>query len=132
MSSTTDQGDTFNMSGDFRGAIVNIKSTLTNVTQTVNTAPNIEPSLKAELNRLIEQLSESLVKAPPERKDEAEAVAQTAEQLVKQATAEKPNKTMIQITGEGLKQAAQNLADVMPTVLTIATQIVGAILKFSL
>ena len=32
-------------------------------------------------------------------------------------------------TGEGLKQAAQNIADVLPTVVTIATQIVGAIAR---
>ena len=48
--------DTFNMSGDFRGAIVNIKSTLRNVTQTVNTLPSSDGSAKAELTRLIEQL----------------------------------------------------------------------------
>jgi hypothetical protein len=33
--------DTFNLSGDFRGAILNINSTLRNVTQTVNTLPGM-------------------------------------------------------------------------------------------
>ena len=38
---------------------------------------------------------------------------------------------MIQITGEGLKQAAKSLANVMPTILAIATQIVTTISKLS-
>jgi hypothetical protein len=123
-------GDTFNMSGDFRGANVNIKSTLTNVTQTIGALPDADPSTKAELEALIQQLNDALQQVPGEKAEEAEAVAQSAELLVKTATEEKPNKTMVQISGEGLKQAAKNIADVMPTVLTIATQIVATIAKF--
>ena len=122
-------GDTFTMSGDFRGAILNIKSTLTDVSQTIGALPNAEPSVKEELQQLIQQLQESLKQAPPDKAEEAEAVAMSAELLVQTATAEKPNKPMVQITGEGLKQAAQNIADVMPTVVTIAAQIVGAITR---
>jgi hypothetical protein len=124
-------GDTFNMSGDFRGAIINIKSTLTNVNQTVAAWPNLDESAREELQQLIEQLSESLEKVPQDKVEEAEAVAQSAEHLVSVATEEKPNKTMIQITGEGLRQAAENLADVMPIVLTIATRIVTTVSKLA-
>lgn len=125
-----DSGDTFTMSGDFRGANINIKSRLENVTQTVGTLPHAEASAKADLEKLIKELNETLQQIPDAREQEAEAVAQSAEILVQKAAEEKPNKTMIQITGEGLKQAAQNLADVTPTVLTIATQIVATISKF--
>jgi hypothetical protein len=38
---------------------------------------------------------------------------------------------MLQITGDGLKKAAQNLADVMPVVLTLASQIVMTVTKLS-
>jgi hypothetical protein len=72
-------------------------------------------------------LKAELAKVPPELESEAEAVAQTTEALVEVASAEKPNKTMIEITGEGLKKAAENIAAVMPTVLTIATQIVATV-----
>jgi hypothetical protein len=51
--------------------------------------------------------------------------------LVERAKDEKPNPTSIKITGEGLKQAAQNLADVLPTVVTIATQIVLAVSRLA-
>jgi regulator of replication initiation timing len=123
--------DRFEMSGDFRGAIVNIKSTLTNVQQSVGEIRTEDASTKAELEELIKQLSESLVKVPPEKSEEAEAVAASAQALVEQAKGEKPNKTLLQISGDGLKQAAQNLAEVMPAVVTIASQIVMSISRLT-
>lgn len=123
-------GDQFNMSGDFRGAILNIKSTLENVTQTVN-AISGDDSTKAELDRLLKQLSETLQQTPAEHAEDAEAVAETAKDLVEKASQAKPNKSLIKITGETLKQAAQNLAVVMPPVLVIATQIVDTVLKLT-
>jgi len=122
-------GDTFNVSGDFRGAILNIKSILSNVSQSIGAMPNADPSTKDELKGLIDQLDEVLQKAPPEKAEEAEAVAESARMLVETAAKEKPNQAMVQISAEGLKMAAQNIAQAMPTVLTIATQIVAAIAR---
>jgi internalin A len=127
----TMSSDTFHMSGDFRGAMVNIKNKLENVTQTINNMPHADSSEKQALQALVEQLKVELEKAPPELSSEAEAVAQTTEALVEAASAEKPNKTMIEITGEGLKKAAENVAAVMPMVLTIATQIVTAVSRLT-
>jgi hypothetical protein len=123
--------DRFNMSGDFRGAIINIKSTLTNVQQSVGDIRTSDETSRKELESLIGQLSEVLQNVPAEHQEEAQAVAETAKVLVDTAKAEKPNKTMLQISGEGLRQAAQNLAEVMPTVLTIAGQIVMTITKLT-
>lgn len=122
-------GDQFNMSGDFRGAILNIKSTLNNVSQSVGAMPHGDEQLKAELQRLIAELSAALEKAPPEQAETAQEVAQSAELLVKTAGEEKPSKTLLKISGESLRQAAQNLAAVMPLVLPIATQIVETVRK---
>jgi hypothetical protein len=72
-----------------------------------------------------------LQKAPVESQEQAEAVAETAKSLVDAAKVEKPNKALVQISGEGLKQAAQNLAGVMPVVVQIATQIVMAVTKLT-
>ena len=121
--------DQFNMSGDFRGAIINIKSTLNSVQQSVGEISTTDENARKELERLIGQLSEMLQKIPAEKQEQAQAVAETAKALVDTAKAEKPNNTMLQITGEGLKQAAKNLAEVMPTVVTIAGQIVMAVSK---
>jgi methyl-accepting chemotaxis protein len=122
-------GDQFNMSGDFRGAILNIRSTLTNVQQHVHEIRTEDGGARQELAQLIAQLSEVLQQVPESRQEQAEAVAQTAKVLVETAKSEKPNKTLLQISGEGLKQAAKNLADVLPAVVGIATQIVAAVLK---
>ena len=119
--------DKFTLSGDFRGSIVNIKSELQNVQQTIGQIQTDDSDTRRELQQLIQQLSDELEKTPPEKKEAAEAVSATAKVLVDQAKAEKPNQTMIQIAGEGLKQAAKNLVDVAPLVINIATQIVLAI-----
>ena len=107
-------GDKIELTGDFRGSIVNIKSRLENVTQTVGEIRGGDEETRKELQKLIQQLSEALEKAPPAKKEQVEAVAETAKALVDQAKGEKPNKTMLQITGEGLKQAAKNVGDVLP------------------
>jgi hypothetical protein len=120
-------GDQFNMSGNFSGAILNIKSTLTNVSQSIGTAAQGDAATKAQLQQLIEQLSAELQKTPADKAAEAEAVAETAKAAVEQATRAQPNKTLVQISAEGLKQAAQNLAAVLPAVLPIATQIADAL-----
>lgn len=111
----------------FVGAIINVKSTLTNVSQNIGALEDVNQSAKEDLQQLIEQLSEALQQAPEDKAEEAEAVAKSAELLVQTATEEKPNKTMVQISGEGLKQAAKNIAGVMPQVLAIATKIVASI-----
>jgi methyl-accepting chemotaxis protein len=121
--------DRFNMSGDFRGAIINIKSTLTDVQQSVGEIHTDDQDSRKELERLIGQLSEALQKVPDEKQEQAQAVAETAKVLVDSAKAEKPNKTMVKITGEGLKQAAQHLAGVLPVVVKIAGQIAVTVEK---
>ncbi|HSB02250.1 MAG TPA: hypothetical protein VLE49_16490 [Anaerolineales bacterium] len=121
--------DRYTMSGDFRGAIINIKSTLTNVQQSVGEIRTDDQNARRELEKLVGQLSEALQKVPEGRQEQAQAVAETAKVLVDTAKAEKPNKTMVKITGEGLKQAAQNLAEVMPVVVTIAGQIALTVAK---
>ena len=125
-------GDTFDFSGaTISGSNVNIKSTLTNVTQAVGKIPGADTAAKEELGHLIEQLNQALQQAPAGKEQEAEAVADYAKDLVEQAAAPQPNRAKIKITGEGLKMAARNLAAVMPTVVAIATQIVGAVLRLA-
>lgn len=121
------RGDQFNMSGNFSGAILNIKSTLSAVSQSIGAAPHGEASAKLQLQSLIAQLSAELQKAPPASAADAEAVAETAKAAVEQATKPQPNKTLVQISAEGLKQAAQNLAGVLPLVVSLAEQIAAAL-----
>ena len=53
-------GDTVNFSGDFRGGIVNYKSTLTNVRQSIKGIPTTDEAGKEELERLVVDLSQAL------------------------------------------------------------------------
>jgi vacuolar-type H+-ATPase subunit I/STV1 len=121
--------DQFNLSGDFRGAVINIKSTLKDVQQSVGEISTNDENARRDLEKLIQQLSGALQKIPAAKQEDAQAVAETAKALVDSAKAEKPNKSMLKITSEGLKQAAQNLADVMPAVIPIAGQIALTVMK---
>jgi len=122
-------GSQYNLSGNISGSNVNIGSTLTNVNQSISAMPQGDQAEKDQLKQLIEQLNAALQQAPADRQAEAEAVATFAQQLVETAAKPQPNKPIVQGTGMMLKQAAQNIAGVLPTVLTIATQIVDKIGK---
>jgi predicted transcriptional regulator len=120
-------GDIYHLTGNFQKAIVNVSSTLQNATQTISGLDDTNPSIKAELEKLVKELNDALQQVPPDKVEDAEAVAQSTKALVEIATQEKPNRTMIEITGDGLKKAARNLAHVIPTVLNIATQIADTV-----
>lgn len=120
-------GDQYNFSGDFRGAILNVNSMLEDVTQTISSAPSLDQATKDELTRLVAQLRAELQNVPSGSESDAEAVAETAKDAVEKATTQKPNRALVQISANGLKEAAQNLAAVLPTVLPIAMQIVEKI-----
>ena len=123
--------DTFNMSGDFRNSIINIKSILVDTRQSIETIHERKSSIKEELNQLVDQLEEELQKVPAEHEEDAEAVAESAKRLIEEASKEKSNGTLLTISAEGLQAAAKNIAKVMPTILTIASQIVNTVLKLS-
>ena len=131
MAGRTKSGQTKNISGDFRGGIVNIDSPSTIIQYNMSGNLTDDETARKDLEKLIQQLNDALQKVPEKNQEHAEAVAETAKALMDTANAEKPNKTMLQITGEGLKQAAQNLADVMPAVVTIASQIILTVTKLT-
>ncbi len=114
---------TINYSGNFQGAIVNINSTLSSVTQTISGSPKLDQTAKDELAALVQQLNTALQQAPADKSDEAETVADFAKDLIENATKDKPNKTKMAYTADNLKKAAENLATVIPTVLPVAIQI---------
>lgn len=120
-------GDSIQQIGDFRGSNIAIKSTLRNVTQTIDNSELTDQATKNELNTLIARLEELLQQAPQENTQEAQAVAETAKMLIDTATQENPNKYTKQITADGLLKAAENIAKVLPAVLPIVKQIIALI-----
>lgn len=123
---SVNQGDSY--SGHFQGAMLNIRSTLADVSQSIAALPGTNVQSKDELRQLIEQLNAVLQQTPSGQTAEAQAVAETAKQAFEQASKPQPNKMLIQICAEGLKQAAQHLAAALPAVLPIAQQITERIM----
>ena len=111
-----------------QGSIVNIGSTLSNVTQQVETMAQGSADDKAELEELIKQLETELKKLPADHQEDAEIVAEYTQDLVEEAGKEKPKTRKLEITGEGLKKAAENLLGVAPLVGEIAGKIVLKVL----
>ena len=124
-SATVNSGDTY--SGDFRGANLNVKSTLKNVNQTIGAMPDADDSAKKELERLMVQLNDLLQRAPAEQQSAAGAVAQTTEMLVNTAAAEDPNPTMVQGMSDMLKQTAQAFKNNLPQIIDVTTKIATAV-----
>jgi hypothetical protein len=111
--------------------IVNVDSTLTSVNQSVQANSYISPTAKQELESLLKQLIDSLKDVPAENRDDAEAVAEMAKSLIENATKEKPNKPLVKISADGLKQAAENIAVIVPKVLLIAQAIISFVMTLS-
>jgi hypothetical protein len=112
--------DQYNMSGNFHNSNINVGSTLTNVTQSIGAMPHGSPAEKEQLQQLIAELDAVLQRAPAGKQAEAEAVATFAKQYVDGAVQPRPNKTMLQISGEMLKQAAATIEGALPVVLQIS------------
>jgi regulator of replication initiation timing len=122
-------GDKITISGNIQNSILNIKSTLTNVRQSVGSISTDDEAARQELEGLIEKLGDVLQHIPESQNEQAEAVAASAQVLVETAKADKPNKTLLQISGEGLKKAAENLAEVAPAVVGIASQVIAMVMR---
>lgn len=104
---------------------LNIATTLSDVRQNIKSIQTFNQSEKDGFEKLISQLMQELQKAPADKAQDAEAVAEYAKELVDEASKEKPKKIKISISKEGLIKAAENIASVLPMVLQIAKQVVN-------
>ena len=122
-------GDKITISGNIQNSNLNIKSTLTNVQQTINAIPSQDANARAELETLMGQLQKALEGLPEPLKEQGEAVALSAQALVENARSESPNTTLLDISGKGLKQAAATLSGAAPAAAEIASSIAVAVLR---
>jgi hypothetical protein len=114
---------------DLRGTIFNFETT---VTQDIGETNNFDQAEKCELTNLVHQLIDLLRQAPPEKKEEVETVIEAVKQLVSTAAQKKPNKPMLRVIASGLKQGAKSIADALPKVLEVASQLIGIIGKLAI
>lgn len=109
----------------FDHATMNIQSRLQSAVQDAEQVTQGADEERAELVHMVRDLRAELERAEEQHQAEVLKVAKRLEALVSELKEPKPDTEMVSITGEGLKRAAANLAEVMPTVLQIATQIVA-------
>ncbi len=117
-------GSKYVMSGDFRGAVLNIESQLSNVTQSIMAAAVSGPA-KGDLNSLVAALEAELGRVPAERAKEAEAVAGRLAKVT--AAVEGGDGEMADINGRALERAADALGDARPNLPPAARQFTAAI-----
>lgn len=115
------EGDQITLSGSFQG--VNVKSTLTNVTQSISTLPIADQAIKDQLVRLTMELDNLLKQVPVEMSVDADLVSKRVASLIEEAKKPDPDKALVEFSRNNLKTVATKIAQVLPPVLTIATQI---------
>lgn len=128
---TVNQGPRYDLSGDFRGAILNIESTLRDVRQTIEGLPAPDDA-RAGLIRLAGRLDKALQATPPDRVRQAAEVADIAKELVEAAGAARPRPAVIRGLGDELRGAAAALADAVPAAPDIADEIANALVDLTI
>ena len=113
-------GHRVSVTGD---AIINIDSVLDNTTQTINKAPALPDEKRQELSKLVAELKSGMDSIKANYAEECQELAEALEKAVSKATQPQPKKSMLELTAKGLKEAAEVLADVAPTILKTATKI---------
>lgn len=108
---------------------VNVKARLDHVKQVVTNAPAVPKKEKEELTALLGQLEEALASVAKQQPEDAQRVLQAAEMVSAEVAKQKPSKSFLNITAEGLKEAAKAVAAIAPTVLDVATKIATSVSK---
>jgi hypothetical protein len=102
---------------------VTVQKDFHHVTQRIQQAAGWPDDRRSEFTNLLAELQKALESVAAVRPDDAERVTKTAELVVAEATKPTPDKSFLSITTEGLKQAAQAVADIAPIVLTVAGKV---------
>ena len=106
-------------------AIINIDSVLEKVTQTISTAPGLDSAEKSQLDALVKSLNTDLDKLKASHADEVNEIAVALQKAV--ANAVKPQserkQSLLELSAKGLKDAADLVKDIAPSVLITAGQV---------
>ena len=120
------KGSKYVMSGDFRGAVLNIESRLENVVQTLGAMPHAAPDQRQELARLVGELKVALAQVSPEAVGDAANLTKRVEALAEEAAGDAPDPEYVRDLGESLKRAAGKLPGIATLVAAIV-ELVAAI-----
>jgi hypothetical protein len=123
------RGNQYVMSGDFRGAMLNIDSQLSNVTQSILAAPVGDAADRATLNSLVADLGAEIERLPAERKTEAEALAARLAKVTR--ALEAGDVELAEIGGAALERAAESLAGARPGIPAAVRQITAPVSRLA-
>jgi len=126
MSNEAEKKPSISIGGGVKGQNVLIGSSQTvhgDLTITVGALPAASEDVRETLQKQIEQLIEALKTVPAEHTSKVQEVKMAAEDAVSEAAKEQPDKKRLEIRGESLKKAAENLASITPLVISIASQV---------
>lgn len=119
----------FDNRGNFTGATVIQGSTIYNAGQIAGTIGGAGEGTRKDLQALIERLGEAVRMTPADKKEDAEAVGASAEDLMREAAKPAPNKSRLRSLGESLVSMAKTVGTAAPAALMIAQQIVELVGK---
>ena len=88
-----------------------------------------EASDKAELQRLLQQLTAHMSAGPAATSDEAKAVVQQAGHLVDMADKESANPSLLKIIGNGVRQTAAFVKDTAPEAIETVERLLALVAK---
>lgn len=117
----------YSLSGDFRGAILNIESRLRDSRQQIANLSRADDAARAELAGLMDDLRRVLVAVPPALLADAEQLAEYTQALAGAAAVEPPSRTIIGRLGQEARAIAARLGHALPRALTITEQIVSIV-----
>lgn len=126
-----------NISGQVQGTMVNVggqSAVQGNVTINVSHMQQAIDKLqqedhKKDITRLVEQLQNALQKLPDGYQQEAQDVARRTDELLSEATQDKPDMESIEFKSGKLKQVVEKIKIVAPAVIEIAAQIIVQVTK---
>jgi hypothetical protein len=122
---TDDQngGQHIHIGGDVKGQNVVIGSTQTvhgDLTITVGAMPAASEDVRATLQAQVAELLAELEKQPADQTGAVKQVKMAAEDALAEAEKPQPDRDRLEMRGERLKQAAENLLAVAPIAVKIA------------
>jgi hypothetical protein len=116
-------GNGIHIGGDVSGQNVVIGGRQTvhgDLSITVGAMPAASEDVRATLKTQVEELMAELEKQPAEHTDEVQEIKMAVEDALAEAEKAQPDKKRLEIRGENLKKAAENLLAVAPIAVEIA------------
>jgi ABC-type transporter Mla subunit MlaD len=115
--------DQFNLSGDFRGALVNINSSLDRAHQSVNASSAAFSDVAAKLDELLEQLRAELRTVGPEHHEAAETLAASTALVIETASSATSNPTLIRAGARSVLDCGKTLLKTFPAIASTVKNI---------